>query len=70
MSDEWFDVAVINGEIYILHGQIVHVDLNDQTRTPSPVYVTLDFMQQDQIETLQAKHDRKMKALLRSMVPA
>jgi hypothetical protein len=65
MSNEWFDVAVINGEIYILHGQIVGKDGMEQQ-----VYVTMNHPQMEAVDALQAKQDAEMKTLLRSMVPA
>jgi hypothetical protein len=59
MSNEWFEIAYINDDEAVLHGQIVE---NGEERR---VRVLLSIDQRCAIEALQAKHDRELASLVR-----
>jgi hypothetical protein len=61
MSEEWFEVAYINFDEAILHGQIV-VD-----RAQQEVRKVLSIAEKDRIVEMNERHQREMQKLLRSM---
>lgn len=65
MENEWLDIACINHEKYLMHGQIV-VDKYqtiqiEQVLTPE---------QKTEVDNLFYKHEREMRSLLKSFVAA
>ena len=63
MENEWLDIACINHEKYIVHGQI-EVD-NYQT---VQIEQLLTQEQKKQVDDLFFKHEREMRALLKGFV--
>lgn len=63
MENEWLDLACINHERYIMHGQIVV----DDYRTVQ-IDQNLTKEQKSQVDDLFYKHEREMRALLKSFV--
>ena len=63
MENEWLDLACINHEKYIVHGQIAQSDYTtiqiEQVLTPE---------QKNQVDDLFCKHELEMRALLKSFV--
>lgn len=62
MENEWLDIACINHEKYIVHGQI-RLDGCDRT-----VERTLTPEQKREVDDLFFKHEREMRALLKGFV--
>ena len=69
MENEWLDIACINHDKYIMHGQIDNgqIDWLNQTVRIEQV-LTRD--QKDEVDELLFKHEREMLRLLRSFVAA
>ena len=67
MENEWLDLAYINFEKVIMHGQIDNgiVDMIPQTVQIEQV---LTQEQKKKVENLNYKHEREMRALLRSFI--
>ena len=63
MSNEWLEIAWINFDKGILHGQWV----ND-SGCEYPVEQVISEAQRDQVWDMNAKHEAEMKRLLRSFV--
>lgn len=63
MENEWLDIACINHEKYILHGQIAESDY-----TTVQIEQTLTQEEKNQVDDLFYKHEREMRALLRSFI--
>lgn len=58
MENEWLDLAYINFDKVIMHGQIVDVEIEQ----------VLTQEQKNKVYDLNEKHQREMRALLRSFV--
>ena len=58
MESEWLDIACINHEKYILHGQIEEVKIEQ----------TLTSEEKAKVDELFFKHDRELRALLKGFV--
>jgi DNA-directed RNA polymerase alpha subunit len=69
LENEWLDIACINHDKYIMHGQIDSgpIDWLNQTVRIEQV-LTRD--QKDEVDELLFKHEREMLRLLRSFVSA
>lgn len=67
MENEWLDLAYINFDKVIMHGQIDNgiVDMISQTVQIEQV---LTQEQKNQVYNLNEKHEREMRKLLRSFV--
>ena len=67
MENEWLDLAYINFDKVIMHGQIDNgiVDMISQTVQIEQV---LTQEQKKRVEDLNYKHEREMRKLLRSFV--
>lgn len=63
MENEWLDLAYINYEKVIMHGQIAESDY-----TTVQIEQVLTQEQKREVEDLNFKHEREMRALLRSFV--
>jgi SNF2 family DNA or RNA helicase len=67
MSDEWFEVAYINFDEAILHGQKRGVLDEYGVRSEERVRVVLTDEQKRAVEDLNERHRDEMNALLRGM---
>lgn len=61
MSDEWYEIARINWDKAILHGQICE---------GQEVEKVLSEDEKERVRTLEDKHHDEMKALLRELAKA
>lgn len=73
MENEWLDIACINHEKYILHGQIAEDGewipaLNRHEIVTVQIEQTLTPEQKRQVDDLLFKHEREMREILRSFV--
>ena len=73
MENEWLDIACINHEKYIVHGQIVKDGewipaINRHEIVTVQIEQTLTPEQKKQVYDLNEKHEREMRKLLRSFV--
>lgn len=73
MENEWLDIACINHEKYILHGQIAKDGewipaINRHEIVTVQIEQTLTPEQKKQVDDLFFKHEREMRELLRSFV--
>jgi len=62
MSNEWFDIAWINFTKAILHGQFV-----DSSGAEHEIEHVLTEGQREALYDMNERHEREMKALLRSI---
>ena len=67
MESEWLDIACINHEKYIVHGQLDNGIVDGFCQTVQ-IEQTLMQWQKDQVDDLMFKHEREMRKLLRSFV--
>lgn len=65
MENEWLDLAYINYEKVIMHGQIAESDY-----TTVQIEQVLTQEQKELVEDLNFKQEREMRKLLRSFVNA
>lgn len=63
MENEWLELAYINYEKCIMHGQI---DVSNYTTVQIEQVLTQE--QKNQVYDLKEKHEREMRKLLRSFV--
>lgn len=63
MENEWLEIAYINYEKAIMHGQIAESDY-----TTVQIEQVLTQEQKNQVYDLNEKHEREMRALLRSFI--
>ncbi len=73
MENEWLDIACINHEKYIMHGQIVKEGewipaLNRHESVTVQIELTLTQEEKNQVDDLFYKHEREMRKLLRSFI--
>lgn len=73
MENEWLDIACINHEKYIIHGQIVKdgdwiPELNRHDIVTVQIEQTLTQEQKKQVDDLFFKQEREMRKLLRSFI--
>ena len=66
MENEWLDIACINHEKYIMHGQIVTQD--GWLEVTRQIEQALTPEQKKEVDDLFFKHEREMLKLLRSLV--
>ena len=67
MENEWLDIACINHEKYIMHGQLEKMRADGFLRNVQ-IEQTLTPDQKKQVDDLFFKHEREMRALLRGFV--
>lgn len=72
MENEWLDIACINHEKYIVHGQIIKREQHEGFRISGEVQVeqTLTPEQKAEVDDLLFKHERELRALLKGFVNA
>jgi hypothetical protein len=63
LENEWLDIACINHEKYIVHGQLSTIDGQTQQ-----IEQTLTPEQKCKVDDLFFKHEREMRELLKSFV--
>lgn len=70
MENEWLDLAYINYEKVIMHGQVIKREQHGDFRMSGEVQIeqVLTQEQKELVEDLNFKHEREMRALLRSFV--
>ena len=70
MENEWLDIACINHEKYIMHGQISEEvrDGDFRMRRDRTIEQTLTPEQKKEVDDLIWKQEREMRKLLRSFV--
>ena len=66
MENEWLDLAYINYEKVIMHGQII--EIVDCISRSVQIEQVLTQEQKELIEDLNYKHEREMRKLLRSFI--
>lgn len=66
MENEWLDLAYINYEKVIMHGQIT--EIVDCISRSVQIEQVLTQEQKELIEDLNYKHEREMRKLLRSFI--
>jgi Spy/CpxP family protein refolding chaperone len=67
MESEWLDIACINHEKYIMHGQIDNGVVDGICQTVQ-IEQVLTPEQKKEVDDLFFKHEREMRKLLRSLV--
>jgi hypothetical protein len=70
MESEWLDIACINHEKYIMHGQIVKKEQYRGIYLSGEVQIeqVLTQEQRREVEDLSFKHERELRALLKSFI--
>jgi Spy/CpxP family protein refolding chaperone len=67
MENEWLDIACINHEKYIMHGQIDNGIVDGFCQTVQ-IEQVLTPEQRREVEDLSFKHERELRALLKGFV--
>jgi hypothetical protein len=67
LENEWLDIACINHEKYIMHGQLDNGIVDGFCQTVQ-IEQTLTPEQKQEVDDLFFKHERELRALLKSYV--
>lgn len=70
MENEWLDIACINHEKYIMHGQVVKREEHGTFYISGEVKIeqTLTPEQKKQVDDLFFKQERELRALLKGFI--
>lgn len=68
MENEWLELAYINFDKVIMHGQIVVYPTTNLRLIQRTIEQVLTQEQKEQVYDLNEKHEREMRKLLRSFV--
>ena len=69
MENEWLDIACINHEKYIVHGQLEKMQADGFLQNVK-IEQTLTQEQKREVDDLLYKHERELRKLLRSFIDA